>query len=288
MAVLGPVAVHGAAGSFRRPWSLELVAYLAMHPGGARTDEWSSALWPDRPRATATIHSTASAARQGLGRSRAGQFHLPWGRGRLRLAASVQTDWGWLCALARHRQAASWWEALDLVRGRPLEGLRSPDWPVLEGFAAEIQAAVVALAQRLALCELAAGRPVSAGRAVRKGLLASPFDERLYHLVLRVAQQCGGRRGLDAAMEELLVRAGAPGPPISGGLDAENVLHPSTVGLYRTLRSGGHGRPLDPCHRGRPSQAPRGEDGVTRDYVPSLQADSRRGPHRHGKGVSSR
>ena len=46
--VLGPVEVVGAARPFTRAWSLELVVYLAMHPGGATSDQWSTHLWPNR------------------------------------------------------------------------------------------------------------------------------------------------------------------------------------------------------------------------------------------------
>src|ERR1700749_1863062 len=67
VAVLGPVAVHGAAGPFRRSAALELVVYLAFHRAGVRHADWSLALWPERPVSPTTAHSTSSDARRALG-----------------------------------------------------------------------------------------------------------------------------------------------------------------------------------------------------------------------------
>src|SRR5579871_2265150 len=82
VAVLGPTLVRGSATPFSRTSALELVAYLAMHPGGAANDAWATALWPDRLMAPATLYSTASAARRGLGTASNGVDHLPRAHGR--------------------------------------------------------------------------------------------------------------------------------------------------------------------------------------------------------------
>ena len=82
--VLGPVRIIGAARPFTRAWSLELVVYLAMHPGGATSDQWATHLWPNRSMAQASLHSTASAARRALGSTATGGDHLPRSHGRLR------------------------------------------------------------------------------------------------------------------------------------------------------------------------------------------------------------
>ena len=87
--------------------------------------------------------------------------------------------------------------ALELVRGRPFEGLRSSDWPILEGIGPAIEAAVVDLSGRLAGACLAAGDARGAEWAARQGLLVSPYDERLYRMLMRAADvggNPGGRR----------------------------------------------------------------------------------------------
>src|SRR5271170_2355900 len=91
VAVLGPVAVHGAAGPFRRAAARELVVYLAFHRHGIRHAEWSLAIWPERPVSLATAHSTSSDARRALGGDAEGRPHLPRGVD-LRLGDSVTTD----------------------------------------------------------------------------------------------------------------------------------------------------------------------------------------------------
>jgi hypothetical protein len=239
--VLGPIEVVGASRAFERTASLELVVYLAMHPRGVTTDAWATALWPDRLAAPATLHSTASAARHALGRSAAGTFHLPRGRARLRLASSVAVDWWRLGALAGSPDPERWLEGLQLVRGRPFEGLRALDWTVLEGFAADTEEVVVGLALRLGESRLGAGDGDGAAWAAQRGLLAAPFDERLHRLVLRAADLRGNRSGVESAMGRLLRLLGAEGLPpepiAAGGIPPgwAELVHPETLELYRSL-----------------------------------------------------
>lgn len=255
--VLGPAEVRGASGPFERAWSLELVVYLVMHPRGATSDEWATALWPDRLMAAPTLYSIASAARRALGRSRSGHDHLPRRHGRLQLSPTVGTDWQRLRALAAGPVTDDWERALSLVRGRPFEGLRAPDWAVLEGVVAEVEGGVVDLALRLAEHRLAAGDGRRAAWAARRGLLASPYDERLYRILLRAADLEGNPAGVEAAMAELvLLVAGGDGASLVTGVrtqrrghplpvTATDLVHPDTAALYRALsrrRTGASGR----------------------------------------------
>ena len=155
--VLGPVEIRGASREFTRAWAKELVVYLAMHSRGASNEAWATALWPDRLMAPSSLHSTASVARRALGQSRGGADHLPRSHGRLALGPTVGTDWDRFVSLADSGQPAQWRSALELVRGRPFEGLRSSDWPILEGIGPAIESSVVDLSGRL-------GRIVSARR----------------------------------------------------------------------------------------------------------------------------
>ncbi len=246
--VLGPVDVIGATRPFRRAWCLELLTYLALHPGGALADTWTTAVWPDQVPPDATRFSTASEARRALGCSSDGSDHLPRGLGSLRLAATVTTDWAQLRSLAATRgprAIEAWTAALELVRGPLFVGLRSLDWAVLEGVHAEMERSISQLAIDVAEHRLARGDGRGAESAVRRGLLVSPYDERLYRLLFVAADRQGNPAGVESAMGELVrLVAGkcvqsphAPRPP-----DPAEWVHPETIAVYRSLsrRPGSH------------------------------------------------
>lgn len=242
MGILGPVVVGGAARPFARAGAQELVVYLALHRQGASNERWSAALWPDRIPAASTVHSTVSTARRALGRSVAGTDHLFRRRGLLQLGPAVGTDRDRLARLGQSVDPAGWRAGLSLVRGRPFEDLRWPDWTVLEGHAAATEEEVVRLAVRLAEHELGQGDGEAAEWAVRRGLLASPYDERLYRLLLRAADQQGNPAGVEAAMAALVGLLGGGSRSvvrsIPGSLatpDALDLVHPRTAALYRGL-----------------------------------------------------
>ncbi len=240
--VLGPVEVVGAARPFRRAWCLDLVAYLALHPDGARADAWVTALWPDRIPPDATRFSTISDARRALGRGSDGSDHLPRSVGRLKFARTVTTDWAQFRSLAAARgpgAPAAWRAALELVRGPLLSGLRSTDWTVLEGLAAEMEGAIVQLALDLAEHDLARRDGRDAERALRRGLLVSPYDERLYRLLFRAADAQGNPSGVESAMCELLrLVSGDCGGHAQMPFGSEDTLrwvHPDTLSVYRAV-----------------------------------------------------
>jgi len=228
IAVLGPVDIRGAAREFTRAWSRELVVYLALHPDGASNDVWATALWPERVMAPSSLHSTASVARRSLGKARDGSDHLPRSHGRLALGPSVGTDWDRFVALAGQDDPRAWTEALGLVRGRPFDGLRSTDWTVLDGTAPTIESSIVDLSGRLAGACLRSGDPRGAEWAARRGLVVSPYDERLYRMLLRAADAAGNPGGVESVMAEL-VRV------VADEIEPLESVHPSTLELYRSL-----------------------------------------------------
>ena len=228
VAVLGQIEINGAAREFTRAWSKELVIYLAMHPKGASNEAWATALWPDRLMAPSSLHSTASVARRALGQAHNGTDHLPRSHGRLRLADTVGTDWDRFVVHADSNDPARWRAALELVRGRPFDGLRSADWPILEGIGPAIEAAVVDLSGRLAGACLAAGDSRGAEWAARRGLLVSPYDERLYRMLMRAADVGGNPAGVEAVMAELIRL-------VANEIEPFDSVHPSTMDLYRSL-----------------------------------------------------
>ena len=228
MAVLGPVEVRGAARQFTRAWALELVVYLAMHPSGASNDVWATALWPDRRMAPSSLHSTASVARRSLGTAKDGSDHLPKSHGRLMLAPTVGTDWARFQRLAAVDDPERWADALMLIRGRPFDGIRATDWSLLDGTAPAIESAVVDVAGRLAGARLRSGDAHGAEWAARRGLLVSPYDERLYRMLLRAADAAGNPGGVESVMTELVRVVADDVEPVESG-------PPSTLALYRSL-----------------------------------------------------
>jgi DNA-binding SARP family transcriptional activator len=228
VSILGTVVICGAARPFTRAWAKELVVYLAMHPNGAANDSWATALWPDRLMASSSLHSTASVARRSLGQSAEGADHLPRAHGRLALASTVGTDWDRFVRLSAGEDVVDWKAALELVRGRLFDGLRASDWPILEGIAPAIEATIVDHAGRLAGACLRHGDARGAEWAARKGLLVSPYDERLYRMLLRAADQAGNPAGVESVMSELIHL-------VADEIEPFDSVHPSTMELYRSL-----------------------------------------------------
>ncbi len=228
VAVLGRVEVRGVEGSLdRRPKLTELVVYLALHPRGATTTAWSTALWPRRMVPPQTVSNRLSEARRLLGFAsddrprlrRIGDAHV---------LAEVSTDWARFQELARAEDTASWRSALALVRGRPFEDLPSGLWTALECTAVEIERAVTSCALRCGEHLLAGGDADSAVWAAHQGLRAAPWDERLHRLLMVTADATGNRAGVDATLRHLALVLEVDGDPLRH-------VHPETVALYEQL-----------------------------------------------------
>jgi DNA-binding SARP family transcriptional activator len=235
VAVLGPVSVRGAAAPFRRTAALELVVYLALHREGARLGECALALWPDRAVSAATVHSTASDARRGLGRAADGSPLLPRG-GLLRLHPSVTTDVEDFARLSGAPDLRGQEHALSLIRGPLFAGLRRTDWAVLDGTASAVEHVVVQAALHCAGALLRCGEGARAEAVVRRALRLSPYDERLYRALLTATAAQGNCALLRSTMAQLRILAGespdvARRPRTSPG----GALHPDTTDLYRDL-----------------------------------------------------
>jgi DNA-binding SARP family transcriptional activator len=233
--VLGKVHVRGVPVIERRK-SLELIVYLALHPQGADAERLWEALWPERPLNRGTLHTTVSTARNRLGDASDGSPYLPDAReGQYRLHPELGLDWTRFQALARLAQQPGanatglLREALELVTGNPLEAAtpRSYEWAIVHR--TEIEAAVGEAAEQLAAHYLDADDHAGATWAARRGLLASPYDERLYRQLMLAADAAGNSGGVDAAMRELVHVMGEDLEPLDD-------LHPETIKLYQQLR----------------------------------------------------
>jgi hypothetical protein len=141
------------------------------------------------------------------------------------------TDWDRFRELASESSGPdSWRRALALVRGRPFDGLDRGEWAQLEGYMAAVEASVVGVACRLGEHALDRGEGGLAHWAALQGLLVSPWDERLYRLLMRAADGLGNRGGVDAALRSLALALELEGDPLLG-------IHPKTSALYRNLTS---------------------------------------------------
>ena len=58
--------------------------------------------------------------------------------------------------------------------------------------------------------------------------MVSPYDERLYRMLMRASDLGGNPAGVDAAMSELLTL-------VADGIEPLDAVHPSTMELYRQL-----------------------------------------------------
>ncbi|MGA2805944.1 MAG: bacterial transcriptional activator domain-containing protein [Acidimicrobiales bacterium] len=231
ISVLGNVQVNGGAESFRcRRRLTELVAFLAMHPEGATTDAFATALWPERRVPLQTLANRLSETRRALGLASDGRPRLRK-QGRRHLIVECETDWDRFKELASNEDAPdSWRRALALVRGRPFDGLDRGEWAQLEGHMAAVEASVVGVACRLGELALGRGEGGLAHWAALQGLLVSPWDERLYRLMMRAADGLGNRGGVDAALRSLARALELEGDPLLS-------IHPETSALYRSLTS---------------------------------------------------
>jgi DNA-binding SARP family transcriptional activator len=233
--VLGHIELRGVP-RIQRAKALELIVYLALHPAGADPERLWEALWPERPLLRPTLHSAASAARAHLGDAPDGTPYLPLAReGLYRLHPLISLDWTrfqTLIQLANQddsRALSALRQALELVRGIPLEGTTPGDYEWAFAHRTEMESAIGDAAEQLAHRYLDQGRHTDAIWAARRGLLASPYDERLYRQLMRAAYDAGNAPGVDAIMRELLHVLDAEDEPI-------DELHPDTVELYKRLR----------------------------------------------------
>jgi hypothetical protein len=227
VAVLGPVELIGAVVP-GRPVLLEIAVYLALHRRGVTGEQLATALNPDGLLAAKTLRNRVGELRRVL--SGAISNGPCW-----RLADVITSDWQRFQALA----AGDWAQqraALELVRGRPFDGLDAPEWLFRERFAAEVEAAVLDLAAAVARDALHRGEPTVAARAAAAGLRANPDDERVRRLEMRAAAASGDLSRLRAVMSELKALVAADDDP-------EHAITEETRTLYGRLLREAQRRP---------------------------------------------
>lgn len=209
--VLGRVELSGTTGvelpSTHQRQATELIAFLAFNPG-SRGSDISKALWPTREPNLATRRSAVSRARRWLGVDGEGYEYLPryWsaddgGQADLESAGyrlrGVTTDWHRFCDLVGPDLTQTPTEdlltALELVRGRPFEGVPLRKYAWAEQLMHTISSGVVDVSHEVARRALLAGDVATARHASQVGRLADPVDERSWRNGIR-AELASGRR----------------------------------------------------------------------------------------------
>ncbi|WP_460531998.1 AfsR/SARP family transcriptional regulator [Flindersiella endophytica] len=213
--VLGPVEIEGAKGSREEGKEGQLTAlacYLALHPG-TTSHAIQEALWPGRRTTSGTRTTALSKLRRRLGTDADGNAFLPVKADGYRLADSVGLDWDLFLQLARRGMAdqtadgtAYLERALQLIRGRPFEGVNYTHYSWIDPHLTEMTAAIVDVAHELAQRHLARQDFTAARTAIAKGRLADPGNQALWIDLLRTEAAAGNPDALRAAADRYLAQ----------------------------------------------------------------------------------
>jgi LysM repeat protein len=214
--LLGPVTVRtlgdATATAHRRPYYVEFLAYLALHPNGVTAEKLAEDLCirPQKAR------SDLSIIRKWLGQSRAGKPYLPRAQQTHQdgVPATYALD-GVLCDLDVFRRLrargqsrgaegmADLVSALHLVSGEPFTDLRKDGWGwLLEGDRLDhiMTAAIVDVGHIVTTHALATGDLELADFASNVALAASPYDEVANLDRVAVDRAMGDVEGAEARM----------------------------------------------------------------------------------------
>lgn len=216
--VLGGVEIDHATDKVektKRARLLEYAAYLALNPGATAT-QIDEAIWPGkRSESNLNTRNTAtSKLRSWLGKDADGQDYLPrhqHGSTGYALAEAVTTDWHqWRALLpAGPLQATTeaLAEALELVRGRPFEGVSARRYAWSERACQQMITEITDACYELGRRRLMSGKWRGAEQAVVIGLWIEPAYERLWRLRIMAAHASGNHTAQDEAIDRMLVIA---------------------------------------------------------------------------------
>lgn len=199
--LLGSVDVLGvndAAAPGRRRRLIELVAFLALHPGAtpAAVDE---AMWPGARVVEDTRHALTTRGRRWLGKADDDREYLELfttAKG-YRLHPDITCDWHDFLALARKGLDAGpggiedLTAALALVRGRPFHGIDPRDYAWAEPDIQEMISTITDVAFALAELHRRSGHHQAAQAAAMSGLAAAPTHEALWDTAIEAARWRG-------------------------------------------------------------------------------------------------
>jgi len=223
--VLGPFEIRGIAAAPQRSKATELIAWLVLHNRHGSTDEVATALWP-MGASEGSRHNVIWDARRALGEDADGSSLLV-SEGGLKLSPLVTSDWAHFRELAGCDDRDMRVAALSLVRGKPFGDVDWP-WSTVEGLAATMEAEVCDLASAIGEQAMLDGDASLATHAAEQGILASPYDERLYRLLMRASDALGNPAGIRSAMGRLAA-------VLEDDVEPLESVHPETRALYEAL-----------------------------------------------------
>jgi hypothetical protein len=214
--ILGPVTVAGWPGDTPpRPSVVEILAFLALHPGRAwPTDALTDRLNQRRGRELkdATVRTYLISARQTLGADR-----LPDATRTGYILTGIGTDWDRFNALTTPRPdrtpaVQDLVSGLALVRGDTAERA-GYDWLGLTPIPAKVATAIPNVANRVARHALDTDDRNLAAWAIERGLLVDPLNETLHTHALTVAARTD-RAALTRAWTAVTLRHAAHDEPV--------------------------------------------------------------------------
>lgn len=214
--VLGPVEVRAMnrLEAERIPLATEIVAFLALHPGGVHPSVLGASVWPRG--VTVDVRDAAVArVREWLGADASGRHHLRQdAAGRLLLGTDVAVDWDCFCDLVRRSRTAQTVRderellrrSLHLVRGPFLSGRPrgSYSWIARVHLERMVPDLVVDAAHRLWELTTNDDDPAGAVSAVRAGLRLAGSSDLLWRDLLVAEHRYGGV----AAAEQVVAALG--------------------------------------------------------------------------------
>jgi DNA-binding SARP family transcriptional activator len=207
IAVLGPLTIIGLRkhGRRMRGPTRELLAYLALHPGGAHRDQIIDALWPDQPpeQGRSRLWRAAADARHHLGETVLTRENEHYQLDRSQVSIDLAQLEVLLADLAdRDDQDALLLleRALQLFGSEPLAGA---DLAWAENEQRRLHAVRLELLERAGKAQLAAGNPTQALAHAEKGLAQEPYNEKLARVAMQAEAELGLRTAVVSRYESL-------------------------------------------------------------------------------------
>jgi hypothetical protein len=210
---------------------VELLVYLAAHDGSATRGQWLTDVSPDKTLSDGYVRNLVLLTRRSLEALTGDGELLSYERAsqRFTLAERVRSDWTMLRSLAGDDKSDGLSAALSLVRGTPF-GSNPEPWTSAGGLSYAMVAEIVDAAVSLAEQALHAGDNQIATWAARQGQLADRYDQSLWRVLLRAAEDQTARQRIWQELHDLLAVDG----------DDEDDIDPATVDLYEDLRMPRH------------------------------------------------
>jgi DNA-binding SARP family transcriptional activator len=202
--VLGRVEVQGTSTVIDKVRLLESIVYIALHPNGVDKTIWATAIWPDQLLTRDSLNTAVWQIRRSLGTNKDGSKHMPPSyNGILKFADSVFTDYELFRKLGKSELESDLEKAMSLITGRAFEGLQEPNWITLEGYLSDIESRIVDTCVQLVFKKSKSRQYDVAEWALRRALLAVPYDERLWRYLLITYSKSDNLSKLESVMNEI-------------------------------------------------------------------------------------